>query len=112
MRPYATLEGVAPSIVTLEPKDGGLVCQVVSAALTVCRRLPAPVTLSEVVLWIIAGAVLVTLWGTAILYIEARRSPGFPHRRATDTPLPEVVPFIHFPSRAHLPEDSHHDDAA
>lgn len=104
---HATIQGVAPnSLVTLAPTDGGLVCQVVSAALTVCRRLPAPVTPLEVVLWIILGGVGVTLWGTALLYLDGRRKG----RRWTDPPEPasEVIPFIHFPKR-HTSEDTPHE---
>jgi hypothetical protein len=85
-------------VVTLAPSDGGLACQVVSAALTVCRRLPAPLEWWEAALGVVALGACLCAVGLVAMSLDERRNARFERGRRRDDG-PPMVPFIHFPNR-------------
>lgn len=87
------------TVVTLAPSDGGLTCRVVSASLTVCRRLPAPLEWWEVGLGVLFLAGLLCAFGLAALYLDERRQARFERGRRREDYAPPAVPVIHFPRR-------------
>jgi hypothetical protein len=62
------------------------------------------VTPLEVVLWIALGAVLITAWGSLLLYLDEKRQQRFERGRRKEDAAP-FVPFIHLPRRSQTEDD-------